>query len=137
MVAGIKVNIDLPDSWLDVGGWVYVSGKPIVYNDGATIKLDEVSFTRELDNELWSTVSVILSETIRETIEKSAIYDLSQDIEKAKASLSKALSQVKSGVSINIGNPHIALGRTSISGNTIFVEGRFESKAELTLAKLP
>jgi hypothetical protein len=110
-----------------------LSGVPVVEENGTVIRLDDVQFTRVLDNELWSVVSVVLSETIKEKLSDTVRYDLSERIEDVKGKLDEILSKTEEKVKINLTNPKLSLGRVGVSGDNIFIEGVFNSKAELTL----
>jgi hypothetical protein len=133
IAVGLKFEIDMSDRLLDVNGTVYLSGVPVVEENGTVIRLDDVQFTRVLDNELWSVVSVVLSETIKEKLSDTVRYDLSERIEDVKGKLDEILSKTEEKVKINLTNPKLSLGRVGVSGDNIFIEGVFNSKAELTL----
>lgn len=136
LVVGALVDIDLPDRWLDVSGWVYLTTIPTPVSGGTSLRLENVSFSRALNNELWSVVSVVLEGTIRREIEKQGTIDLDASIQKAKEIVLSEVAKPHEGVTLNIGDPQIALGRISITAERLYVEGLFSSRADISLQAL-
>lgn len=133
IAVGLKFEIDSPNRLFDVKGTVYLSGVPMIENNGTGFRLDNVEFTRVLDSELWSGLSVVLSETIKEKLSNTVRYDLSQKIEEFKNELAETLSKTDENINISLSESEISIGRIGVSEDNVFIEGFFKSKAELTL----
>lgn len=123
LVVGIDFDAKLPGKILDTKGSVYIIGSLRVDN-GTRVALKDVSFTRILDNEVWNVLSALFDTEIRKAIEDAARYDLSSDIDKAKAALAEKLGNAKTipGVKITASEVQMSLGRIAVASNELAIE---------------
>ena len=107
-------------------------GKPNV-DKGTHVTLKDVSFTRILDNDVWNILSALFDGEIRKAIEESAHYDLSGDIEKAKAALAEKLGDPKTipGIKVTASDVKMSLGRTAIAASELAIEALFAAKVTM------
>ena len=77
IVIGARVAVDTPHRWLDTHGWIYLRGKPVY--DAATMQLriDNLAFARDLDNDLVSLLSAAVRNRIRGELVRASTIDLS------------------------------------------------------------
>lgn len=133
LVVGTLLTVHLPDWWLDTNGWIYVMAKPVSTSEGTGLKLDDLNYSRTLDNQLWNVLSVVLDATLKSQLTIAATVDLKAPIEKAKAVIVSELQKPHDDVAIIIGDPIIRLGRVVLGGKELFAEGLFNSKATIIL----
>lgn len=133
LVIGALLDIDLPDRWLDISGWVYLKTKPTPVSEGTAIKLESPSFSRAINNEVWSLVSIVLENTIKQEIERQGLINLQEPIKQAKEIIATEIAKPHEGVALNIGDPEIRLGRIAVMADRLFVEGIFSSKGDISL----
>lgn len=136
LVAGISFKADLPRTFLDTSGQVFLSGVPTVDSTGQVISVKNMQFTRILDNDLWNMLSAIFETQIKREIERAAVLDLSKSIEQSKAAISTELSKVQtqSGVNIELNNQNIGIRQIVPADKELFVEAYYEATAVATVA---
>ncbi|MDX8499126.1 DUF4403 family protein [Mesorhizobium sp. VK4C] len=92
VAVGLSFEARLPGHLFNVAGRLFLTGKPVVENEGTVVHLVDVRFARQLDNPLWNIVSVIFEDQIRHTIENGARADLASEIAKQVAALKVGLA---------------------------------------------
>lgn len=130
---GVRIDATLPKRWLDVRGWVYLSAQPIVGNSGQSIRFANVTFTRSLDNPLWSVLSAMLKTEIESRIADAASVDLKQPLSDAKEAVAQELANPIHGVAILLTEPNVRVGRIVAAKDALFVEGIWKSGASIRL----
>lgn len=89
---GNSFEASLPGRLFNVAGKLFLTGKPVVENDGMLVRLTDISFARRLDNPLWNVASVIFEEKIKKAIAEAARIDLAPEITKRSETLKAALA---------------------------------------------
>ncbi len=135
VVLGLKVSAELPTSWLNTSGDVYLIAKPVV--DGpASIHLADIGFARKLDNDFWNVATVVFEKKIIATLTEASHYDLSRDIDNAKAALDLAVRDpgAHPGMNVALTDVSMGLGRIAMSERELTVEGLLSARATITAA---
>ena len=78
LVLGAKVRLSGLGNLLTSGGEIFVSGKPVVDNQNKVLRLNDVVFSRKLDNLFWSAATRLLQEKLLNSLQESLVYDFSQ-----------------------------------------------------------
>jgi hypothetical protein len=138
LVAGLHFKANLDTRLLDVAGWAYLAARPVLSEDKQTIKLEDVSLTREVDNDLWSLLSDVFNTQIVAEIERSAVFDLEKPITEATAQLQKAVADFKekSGIDISLENPEITLIAVAPAAQALEAVARFRTEAAVSVLSL-
>ena len=89
---GLSFEASMPGRLFNVAGKLFLTGKPVVENDGMVIRLTDIAFARRLDNPLWTIASVIFEEKIKKAIGEAARIDLEPEIAKRSEALRAALA---------------------------------------------
>lgn len=92
LAIGVSFEATVPGRLFDANGKVFLTGKPIVENEGTLVRLTEIGFSRQLDNPLWTAASMILEGQIKKAIEQAARVDLAPEIAKRTAEIKAALT---------------------------------------------
>ena len=101
LALGIKIAAKLPGNMLDTNGWVYVTGTPIVAENGSAIELGNLSYSAVIDNELGQTLIVLFDEQILEQLKKASRIDLQPSMAKSSEDLMTQINAAKvSGIGI-------------------------------------
>ena len=94
IVIGVHFSARTSRQVLDTRGWVYLSATPELDTRRQIVSLTKVAATRQLDNTLWSALSVLLDTQVRQLIEENATYDLRPEIAELTKTLNKALADI-------------------------------------------
>lgn len=135
LAIGVHLKADLPRRWLDTSGTVYLFATPVVEADGVRISITDVGFSRKLDNDFWNAATVLFEGPILGEIKKAATYDLTSDIAKLKAMLTKKLQDPVStpGMVVTVENVSIRLGRIAVAEKELAVEGLFTANVSIAV----
>lgn len=106
---GVKLvfNADLPSSIFNTSGTVYATAKVMPDDTGQVIELTDFSYSRILDNGVWSALSAVFEGQIRQQIESNGRIDLKPHLEKGREALRAAISDPTktNGIKIEVGQP--------------------------------
>jgi dTDP-4-amino-4,6-dideoxygalactose transaminase len=89
LAAGLRFTAGHDSRALSASGWAYLAARPVLSDDGRTIRLEDVALTRQLDNDLWSLLSGIFNDQIAAQIARSAVFPLDDAIATAKRQLGR------------------------------------------------
>ena len=123
IVIGLKFDAKFDESRFDEHGWIYLTAKPVLDTGKQEVSLDDIKFTRIINNELWKTLSILFNGTIRDTIKTKARRSLEGDIAELKASLQASLSSPETtpGVRISFEPTKVGLDSVILSDDGISV----------------
>lgn len=132
VVVGLNVEADLPTSFFDVKGDVFLLAIPIV--EGNLIRLEQVEFAQKVDNDFWNATALVFEDLIKEKISEAGVIDLSEQIELAKSKLDGLLQGNESSLDVNIklSDVSLGLGRVQVGAEHLAVEGVFSARTEVT-----
>jgi hypothetical protein len=130
IAVGLGFSAKLPWRFFDAHGTVWVTGRPVVEPGGKAVHLEQVAVTRQVDNPLWSALSVALEDVVNAQVQKAARYDLSSITEDAIKRIEEAVSDPAEtgGVRFHLLNPKIRLGQIALEEQNLAVEGLFEAQ---------
>jgi hypothetical protein len=136
LVVGMSFEADVPGRWLDVSGEVFLYGRPTLDAAGQVVSIKDLRFSRIVDNDLWSLLSMVFESDVRKAIASQARFDLAPSFNSAKEMLGQQLREMhrREGVSIDLGRPRIAVGQIVPADNALVVEALFESDAVLRVS---
>lgn len=132
IAVGIELDAKLPGKFLDTKGTVFVVGTPVM--EGKTVvRLKDPTFTRILDNQVWSTLSTLFDSQIRGELDKGLRYNFSGDVEKAKKALAEKLSDPAAipNAKAIVTDVDIGLRRVAVNGTDLVVEALFGANVTL------
>lgn len=92
IVIGARVAVDTPQRWLDTHGWIYLQGKPVYDATSMQLRIDDLGFSRDLDNRLVSLLSVAVRNRIRGELARASTIDLSSQVARLRAQLDQRLN---------------------------------------------
>lgn len=85
VVIGAKVAVDTPNRWLDTRGWIYLRGEPRYDPATMRVHVDNLDFSRDLDNALVNLLSAAARQRIRTELSRATTIDLSPQIRQLRA----------------------------------------------------
>ena len=92
IVIGARVAVDTPQRWLDTHGWIYLQGKPVYDAPSMQLRIDDLGFSRDLDNHLVSLLSVAVRNRIRGELARASTIDLSTHVTRLRAQIDRRLN---------------------------------------------
>jgi Domain of unknown function (DUF4403) len=112
----LKVSARTPTSALDTSGSVELTGRPIVADGGAGVKIVDLKYVANLDNSLWQAAQSVLQGEVLSEIAAHSDLDLSKRIDDAEDRISNALAKADvRGVKLKAGKPHIVLAGVQVT----------------------
>jgi hypothetical protein len=138
LAAGLRFTASHDARMLGTSGWAYLAARPVIADDGRTIRLEDVALTRQLDNELWSLLSSVFNDQIAARIARDAVFPLDAPIAEATAELREALAdlEARTGVRVTLADPDIALTALVPAAEALEAVARFRTQAEVTVLSL-
>lgn len=123
---------------LDTSGWVYLVADPALDTANQILRVKNVTFTRELDNDLWSVLSAVFSSQIKQFIEERAAYDLKPDIAKLRAQLNAQLAEMKKTqkVAVDLRTGFVGLKQVNVAQQALEIALALEGTADITIDSL-
>ncbi len=136
---GLKVSAKAPTGALDVSGWVYLTGRPVVSDTGTSVKLVDLKYAAVLDNAFWNAAQAALQGPILSEVAARATFDLSSRIDDASSRIADALANADlRGVRMTASKPKIALANVAVGSSGLAASAivamtlNLELTAELT-----
>jgi hypothetical protein len=106
---GLKLGFtaDLPGRIFNTSGTVYATAKITPDETGQVIRLTDFSYSRILDNGVWSGLSAVFEGQIRQQVENNGHIDLKPHLDKGREALREAISDPTktNGVKIEVQDP--------------------------------
>jgi hypothetical protein len=106
---GLKLafTADLPGRIFNTSGVVYATARVTPDETDQVIRLTDFSYSRILDNGIWSGLSAVFEGQIRQQVENNGRIDLKPHLDKGREALRDAVSDPTktNGVKIEVGNP--------------------------------
>ncbi|MBL9098822.1 MAG: DUF4403 family protein, partial [Alphaproteobacteria bacterium] len=139
IVFGLKFDASLPGLIFDTAGTVFVSGKPVTENDGTLIRLTDVKFARQLDNDIWSLLSAVFEGDVKALIETKARVDLAPQIAKVVEDAKAAVADPSktAGVKVTIRDTKAAIGDIALEEKSLAVMVKLDLGIDTQLQSLP
>ncbi|EHM02588.1 hypothetical protein HMPREF9946_01004 [Acetobacteraceae bacterium AT-5844] len=135
----VTFSADLPGSWPDTTGEVVFSGRPVLSQGGTRVGLTDIRFSRNLDSAVWSLVTILFEQKIRDMLRDVAVYDLKEVMDGAVAELRRRLADPNftSGLRVALTEPSIRLEQVVPENDALTVLGTAEAGLEAEITALP
>ncbi|MGB1310228.1 MAG: DUF4403 family protein [Leucothrix sp.] len=101
LVLAAKVRLSGLADLLTSEGEIYISGKPIVDNQTKTLKLVDVTFSRQLDSVFWRATTSLLHKQLLAGLQKSLVYDFSERYSAMQQSINQQLQAQHKKLKLN------------------------------------
>ena len=112
----LKISAKTPSSALDTSGSVELTGRPIVADDGAGIRIVDLKYNAALDNTLWQAAQSVLQGEVLAEIAAQSHIDLAKRIDDAETRIGGALAKANiRGVTLKASKPHITLASVQVT----------------------
>lgn len=130
LAVGLKIKTKFPGRLFNTTGWVYLTGRPVVSADGNALTLENVTFSRQLDNDFWTAGTFVFQDLIRSKVQEAIASSINLPQRKDQA-LKTLVNTVSSkgkgnGYSIELYNPQIRLNRVVVA-DSLVVEPQVDS----------
>jgi len=135
LAIGIDFKAIASNRLLNVQGEVFLLARPQIDNSGEKVILQDVGIYKNLDNEIWSTTSALLSDRIAKSIEQDAQFNVSEkiaDLRKGLRTRLQALSK-ESHTCIKISNDALKLSNITMASQYLVIEGLLDANLSLAL----
>ena len=93
LAVALNVDVDLPGKLFNTSGWLYLAGKPVLSDDGAILKVDDLALTRQLDSGFWSAATAVFSTQITALASRKAQLDIASKRAEATAAVNKVIAE--------------------------------------------
>ena len=135
LAAGVRFTAGHDSRALSASGWAYLAARPVLSDDGRTIRLEDVALTRQLDNELWSLLSGVFNDQIAGLIARSAVFPLDDPIATAKFRLAAALDEfeAETGIRVALRDPDVTLTALVPAAEALEAVARFRTRADVAV----
>jgi len=138
LAVGVAFSADIPWRVFDARGTVWVTARPVIEGDGKIVRLEDVEVSRQVDNGLWTVLTLAFRDVIHDRLEAAARYDLSPDADRAVAALTEAVSDPArtGGVRFQLDHADIAVGRIVAEDEALAVEGLVKAQWDAVLEEI-
>ena len=135
----VTFDADMPGHWPDTKGRVVVSARPVLSQDGRSIRLADLKFARSLDSMVWSMASIVFEQQIRNWLSKIAVYDMKDVMDGAMAELRQRLSDpaFTGGLRVSLTRPSLRLQQVVPENDALTILGAAEAGVEAEITTLP
>ncbi|MGV2125515.1 DUF4403 family protein [Agrobacterium vitis] len=135
LAVGVHFSADLPWHLFDASGVVWITGKPVVEDNGKVVRLENLKVTRQIDNSLWELLSVAFQDVLHAKITEAAIYNLTPLADTAIKNVREAISDPsKTGnVHFELLEADISLGEIVPEEDVLNVEGKVKARWNASL----
>lgn len=140
LAIGMEFTADIPGRIFSTSGKVFLTAQPEMVDspEFRGIRTRDIVFSRDLDNELWSLLTVALESQIKQELEKAGSVDLSGAYNKAIEALQSAIKDpAKTGnIQFVVENPSIVIEAIVPEADSLAVLIRAETDVDAKLASL-
>lgn len=120
---------------LDTSGWVYLLAEPSLDETNQILRIKNVTFTRQLDSDLWNILSALFSGEIKQLIEDKGTYDLKPVIASLRGKLNDQLAKLKDTqkIAIDLQTDFIGLKQTNVADQALEIGVGLKGTAAITI----
>jgi hypothetical protein len=138
LVVGMQFAAHFENRIADVDGWVYVAAEPWLDESTQTLKLRNISYTRDLDSKLWSVLSAIFRGPIQTALEQKAYLDLREPIKALRTRMKTDLASEanKQGIAIALDDSFAGLKQINIGEKMLEIVVGLQGTADVTVARI-
>jgi hypothetical protein len=110
VVIEIKFHANMPGVLPNTNGSLYISATPRLSADGKVMRLENVRTITSLSNDLYSSLNLGLSRSVKKRIEKKLTFDVTKQITKIRDSISAELERQQDGLAIQANVDDVSMG---------------------------
>jgi hypothetical protein len=138
LVVGMQFAARFDSRAADVNGWVYVAAEPWLDESSQTLKLKNISYTRDLDNKMWSLLSAIFRGPIQAALEQKAYLDLKEPIKALRIRMKNDLAAAsdKQGIAIALSDSFVGLKQINIGEKQLEIVVGLEGTADVKVSRI-
>ncbi len=134
----LSFTAEIPGRLFSVSGTVFLTARPLLAPDGHTVFLDDVAFSRILDNDLWNLLSVAFESEVKTLLEMHSRYDFHSEADYIETEILKAMrtSEKPAGVELRVTKPMLEAKKIFAESNqlTLVVTATMSVDAEVVTA---
>ncbi|GEM_PF-3427990 len=93
LVVAARISAKAPTRLLNTHGWVYLLGEPHYDPEKRFFYVDNLEFSRQVDNPLVSGATWVLQDALREKVGRALQFDLNERIEEIRVSANEQLNR--------------------------------------------
>jgi Domain of unknown function (DUF4403) len=110
VVIEIKFHANMPGVLPNTNGSLYISATPKLSVDGKIMRLENVRTVTSLSKDLYSSLNLGLSSSVKKRIEKKLTFDVTKQITKIRDSISAELERQQDGLAIQANAEDLTMG---------------------------
>jgi hypothetical protein len=110
VVIEVKFHANMPGVLPNTNGSLYISATPRLSVDGKVMRLENVRTITSLSNDLYSSLNLGLSRSVKKRIEKKLTFDVTKQITKIRDSISAELERQQDGLAIQANVDDLSMG---------------------------
>ncbi|MGL4576312.1 MAG: DUF4403 family protein [Burkholderiaceae bacterium] len=110
VVIEVKFHANMPGALPNTNGSLYISTTPKLSADGKVMRLENVRTITSLSKDLYSSLDLGLSRSVKKRIEKKLTFDVTKQITKIRDSISAELERQKDGLAIAANVDDLTMG---------------------------
>lgn len=139
IVIGVKFNADVNDEHLKTTGKLFLVSKPVLNKAGTSLRLTEVSFSRDFNNALLNAITYVFKTKINTLIETKAHYDLTESIKETLTVMKTELdkNQKDSKFKVHLNRPKLRLSQVVVGSKQLILESKLTGFVDVQLNGLP
>lgn len=93
LVLAVRVAASSPHHIFNTRGWVYLVGRPVYDSEKRILYVEDLDFSRQVDNPLIGSASWILQDSLRQRLRSSLQFDLNERIEELRQSANERINR--------------------------------------------
>lgn len=93
LVVAARIIASSPTRLFNTRGWVYLVGRPVYDSEKRILYVEDLDFSRQVDNPLVSGASWVLQDSLRQRLRAHLQFDLHDRIEELKESANQSLNR--------------------------------------------
>jgi hypothetical protein len=131
IVIAVGFHADMPGILPNTNGTVYVSATPALSADGKVMRLENVRSSTSLSKDIYDSLNLELSSSVKRRITRRLTFDVTQQVERVRDTISKELERQQESLAIDAGMQDISVGLVNASPreNGLLVVSQFRTAA--------
>jgi len=139
IVIGVEFTADVNGEHLKTTGKLFLVSKPVLNEAGTSLRLTQVSFSRDFNNALLNAITYVFKTKINTLIETKANFDLTESINQTLGLMQSELdkNQKNSRFTIHLKKPTLRLSQIVVSSKQLIIESKLTGFVNVQLQNLP
>ena len=136
---GVKFNANVNGKTLKTKGKLFLVSKPVLNKAGTSLRLTQVSFSRDFNNALLNAITYVFKTKINTLIETKARFNLKDSIKQTLATIKIELdkNQKNSKFKIRLNKPKLRLSQIVVGSKQLILESKLTGFVNVQLNGLP